>query len=75
MRANLCYTVNMRKNMLETVVHVRFSHEQMTRLDVICRETGLSRSQVVRHLLDNASIRPAIIRTEAPAHNGTLRGG
>lgn len=55
-------------------IHVRLSGEQNARLSEMCAQSGLSQSQVIRHLIDQAawvlhhqaSLRPAIIRTEAP---------
>ena len=55
---------------IDKPIHVRLTDEQLARLEEMCAETGLSRSQVIRHLVDQASIRPAIIRTEAPVANG-----
>ena len=51
---------------MENILHVRVNDEMLERLDQICAQTGLTRSQVLRHLLDNATIKPAIIRTEIP---------
>ena len=58
---------------IDQPIHVRLTDEQLARLDEMSISTGLSRSQVIRHLIDQASIRPAIIRTEAPAANGAQR--
>mgnify|MGYP002685675511 CR=1 FL=1 len=61
----------MNRATLETIIQLRVNDEQLERMNEICRDTGLTRSQVVRYLIDNASIRPAIIRTEAiPTANG-----
>lgn len=49
---------------LETIVQVRFSDEQIERLDQISSETQLTRSEVIRRLVDNATVKPAIVRTE-----------
>lgn len=61
----------MPKDTLETIIQLRVNDEQVERLAAICRETGLTRSQVIRYLIDNATIKPAIIRLDAiPVHNG-----
>lgn len=48
----------------EDYVSVRLTKEQGKRLQQICTETGWTKSQAMRHLLDNAMIRPALIRAE-----------
>ena len=50
---------------LEKMVAFRMSEETLERIQQICKDTGMTRSQVIRHLVDTASVRPAIIRTEA----------
>ena len=67
--SRVCYSVSMktkRKVTVDQPIHVRLTDDQLARLDEMSVSTGLSRSQVIRHLIDQASIRPAIIRTEAP---------
>lgn len=49
---------------LEEVTRIRFTSEQIAWLNQIARESGMTRSQVVRYLVDNATVRPAVIRTE-----------
>ncbi len=49
---------------LEKMVAFRMSAETLERIQEICKDTGMTRSQVIRHLVDTASVRPAIIRTE-----------
>lgn len=49
---------------LEEVTRIRFTREQLAWLNRIASESGMTRSQVVRYLVDNATVRPAVIRTE-----------
>ncbi len=49
---------------LEKIVAFRMNAETIARIQQICKDTGMTRSQVLRHLVDTASVRPAIIRTE-----------
>lgn len=49
---------------LEKMVAFRMSEETLERIQQICKDTGMTRSQVIRHLVNTASVRPAIIRTE-----------
>lgn len=51
-------------------IHIRLDAEQLARLDAFCVAAKMSRSQVVRELLSNATLRPAVIRTEATGANG-----
>ena len=68
----VCYSVVMKqipRGQVVFPIHIRLSGEQNARLNEMCEQSGLSTSQVIRHLIDQASLRPAIIRTEAPARN------
>jgi len=49
---------------------VRLSEEQLERLGEMAKASGLSFSMIIRHLIDQATLKPAIIRTEAPVANG-----
>jgi len=53
-------------NTKDFVVHARLSAEQYQWLETICAESGMSQSQVIRLLVEKATFRPAVIRTEAP---------
>lgn len=50
----------------EVPIHIRLERAQADDLDAFCKATKMSRSQVFRELLRNATLRPAIIHTEAP---------
>lgn len=54
------------KDTKDTVIGVRLSDTQMQMLRSVCEATGLSAAELFRQLLENATIRPAVIRTEAP---------
>jgi len=60
----------MNKKQLDYPIHVRLDAEQLARLETFCTASKMSRSQVIRELLSHATLRPAIIRTEAPVANG-----
>jgi hypothetical protein len=51
-------------------IHIRLERTQAVELDAFCKAAKMSRSQVFRELLRTATLRPAIIRSEAPATNG-----
>ena len=50
----------------DNVVAVRLTPAQMELLESLCATTGWTYSQVLRHLLESATVRPAIIKTELP---------
>jgi len=52
------------KRRKQELIAFRLSDEELERLDEMVEQTGMTRSQVIRHLLDNATVKPAIIRTE-----------
>ena len=52
---------------MDNVVSVRLDEKQMEMLQKLCESTGWTYSQVFRHMLDNASIRPATIRVDLPS--------
>ncbi len=49
---------------MDNVISVRLNEEQMQVLEKLCESTGWTASQVIRQLLESASVRPAVIRTE-----------
>ena len=49
---------------MDNVISVRLSEEQMKVLEKLAESTGWTYSQIVRQLLESASVRPAVIRTE-----------
>lgn len=50
--------------LLNEVTRIRFTSEQLAWLNRIAAESGMTRSQVVRYLVDNATVRPAVVKTE-----------
>ena len=52
---------------MDNVISVRLDEKQFGILKQLCDSTGWTASQVIRYLLENASIRPASIYAEVPA--------
>jgi len=51
---------------MDKTITVRLTPEQESILDSICASTGWTQSQVIRMLLDRATIRPAVIHVVTP---------
>jgi len=51
---------------MDNVISVRLTDDQMAILEQLCKATGWTYSQLIRHLLESANVRPATIRTEVP---------
>lgn len=51
-------------DVLDKFVTFRMNEQTLERFQEICKETGYTRSQLIRYLVDTASVRPAIVRTE-----------
>lgn len=47
-------------------IHIRLEPQQAVELDEFCKASKMTRSQVFRELLRNATLRPAIINTKTP---------
>ena len=57
---------------MDNVVSVRLSDAQERRLAQLSKLTGWTQSQVLRHLLDSAVVRPAkVVETEVHPSSGT----
>lgn len=59
---------------MDNVISVRLSEEQMAVLEKLCEATGWTYSQVIRRLLENASVRPATIQTDLGPKGNALAG-
>ena len=51
---------------MNNVISVRLTDDQMAILEQLCKATGWTYSQLIRHLLESVNVRPATIRTEVP---------
>jgi len=56
---------------MDNVISVRLTDDQMAILEQLCKATGWTYSQLIRHLLESANVRPATIRTEVPQPEAT----
>lgn len=51
---------------MDNVISVRLTDDQMALLNQLCKATGWTASQLIRHLLESANVRPAVVRTDPP---------
>jgi hypothetical protein len=57
---------------MDNVVSVRLDEHRMKLLENLCKATGWNASQLIRHLLDNANVRPAVVSADIPKDTDRL---
>ena len=55
--------------MAENVIAVRLTPEQVTKLDAMAQITGWNRSEVIRRLIESASVSPPVVMSHLKVQN------